>query len=62
MEKSTDRSDGPGVLVETRSPADVNMMVSVLGTEVERMRLHMTCPSEIAADVGAPSASAVAKV
>jgi hypothetical protein len=62
MVKSTDRNDDPGVFVETRSPADVNTIASVLGTEVERMRLHMTCAVGIFWDAGAPSASAVVKV
>lgn len=62
MVKSTDRSDNPGVFVETRSPADVNAIVSVAGTEAERMRLHMTCLVGIPPDTGTPSASDVVKV
>lgn len=62
MVKWTDRKEDPGVFVETRSPADVNAMASVPGTEVERARLHMTRVVGISPDAGAPSTSAVTKV
>lgn len=61
MVKSTDLSDVPGVFVETRSPADVNIVVPVFGTEVERMRLHVTFVAGVFPDEGAPSASTVVK-
>lgn len=60
--KSTDRADDPGEFIETRSPADVNARVSVPGTEMERVRLHVMCVVGIFPDAGVPSASAVVKV
>lgn len=61
MVKSTDLSDVPGEFVEIRSPADVNIVVPVLGTEVERMRLHVTLVAGVRSDEGTPSASTVVK-
>jgi len=62
MVKSTDLSDVPGVFVETRSPADVKIAVSVSGTEVERLRLHVTLAAGVPPDAGTPSASTVVRV
>lgn len=59
MVKSTDLSDDPGAFVETRSPADVNIVVSVPDTEAERMRLHVTLVVRTSAGAGAPSSSTV---
>jgi hypothetical protein len=66
MVKLTDLSDALGVFVfvETRSPADVNIVVPVSGTEVERMRLQVTLVAGVfpgEAGEGTPSASAVVK-
>ena len=62
MVKSTDLNGGPGLLVETRSPADVNIVVSVPGTEVERVRLHVMFVVGVFPDAGWPSASTVVKL
>lgn len=61
MVKLTDLRDFPGVFVETRSPADVNIVVPVSSTEVERMRLHVTLVAGVSPDEGTPSASTVVK-
>lgn len=62
MVKLTDLSDGPWLFVETRSPAEVNVVVSVPDTEAERVRLHVTLGIGVSADAGTPSASTVVKV
>jgi len=62
MVKSTDLSDDLGFFVETRSPADVNIMVSVPGRELERMRLHVILVVGISPGAGTPSASTVDKL
>jgi hypothetical protein len=62
MAKSTDLSEDLGLFVETRSPADVNIVVSAPETEAERMRLHVTLAVRTSAGAGAPSASTVVKV
>ena len=62
MVKFTNLIDGSGVFVETRSPADVNAVVSVPGTKVERVRLHAMLVAGVPPDAGRPSASTVVKV
>ena len=62
MVKSTDLNDGPGLFVETRSPADVNTAISVPGTEVERVRLHVMLVTWVSPDAGTPSASTAVRV
>lgn len=57
MAKSTDLSDGPRVFVETRSPADVIIVVLAPGTEVDRMRLHVRLLVVVFPGAGAPPAS-----
>ena len=60
--KTTDLSDGTGLFIETRSPAEVNIMASVPGTEVERVRLHAMLGAGVSPDAGRPSASTTVKV
>jgi len=62
MVKSTDLTNGPGPFVETRSPADVSIMTSATGTEVERVRLQVMLVIGVFPDAGTPSASTVVKV
>jgi len=62
MAKFTDLSNGSGAFVETKSPADVNTVVSVPGTEVERVRLHAMLVGGVSPDAGRPSALTVVKV
>lgn len=62
MVKSTDLTDVPGVFIETRSPADVSVMVSVSGTEVERARLHAILVVGVSPNGEAPSTSTVTKI
>jgi len=60
--KSTDLANGPGLFVETKSPADVNIIASEPGTEVDRVRLHVMLVVGVFPDAGTPSASTVVKV
>ena len=62
MVKFTDLSDGWEAFVDTKSPADVNAVVSVSGTEVERVRLHVMLVAGVSPDAGRPSASTVVRV
>ena len=62
MVRFTDLRDDWGVFVDTKSPADVNAVVSVHGTEVERVRLHVMLVAGVSPDAGRPSASTVVRV
>ena len=62
MVKFTDLSDNPGVCTETKSPADVTILRSASGTEVDRTGLHVTLIVEVPPDVRAMSASTVVKL
>ena len=62
MVRFTDLRDGWGAFVDTKSPADVNVVVSVPGTEVERVRSHVMFVAGVSPDAGRPSASTAVRV